>query len=234
MMSDQALLEFSQPAALRDISAQAYTAPLLILHESLGVTRQYRPELNDTLLLGGAVIFEAESTRVQSPDYHAIRIQFHGGVNRWMIETERFSPSRIYPRDAHYGLLHELMREFEEKTGLLLPSVRIAQLGQGISTITSQGVTWDAKNPWAFETGASYTLQRGKETRTYCARHNAQGNIEFFNEECPQEGFDPTLILDCKALASLKKDGLPVFDWKTFSSIEKDEGTPSRSGGMRR
>lgn len=233
-MSDHALFKFSQPAALRDVSAQAYTAPLLILHESLGVTRQYRPELNDTLLLGGTILFEAENARVQSPNYHAIRIQFHGGANRWMIETERFSPSRIYQRDAHYGLLHELMREFEMKTGLSLPSVRIAQLGTGISTVTPQGVTWDANNPWAFEGGAHYTLQRGGEARTYCARQNAHGKIEFFHEECPQEGFDPSLILDCQAFASLKKDGSPIFDWKTFPSIEKNEGTPSRSGGMRR
>lgn len=233
-MSNQTLFEFSQPIALRDISAQAYVPSVLILHESLGVTRLYRPELNDTLLLGGIILFEAENKHVHSPEYHAIRIQFHGGANRWMIKTERFSPLRIYPRDAHYGLLHDLMREFEVKTGLSLPAVRIAQLGQGFSTVTAQGVTWDANNPWAFEPGAQYTVQRGKESRSYCARHNAHGKIEFFHEECPQEGFDPTLILDCKALASLKKDGLPVFDWKTFPPIEKDEGTPSRVGWMRR
>lgn len=231
-MAPTPLFEFHTPSAPSEETQCASRIPLLFLHESNGITRQYRPEIDDTLLLGGFTLFEAKKIKQEGDHkYHAVKIVFHGGANRWMIENEKWSPIRIYPRDSHYGYLQDLMREFEEMTGLTLPPVKIIQFGRGVSTYTARGVSWDTTNPCELEPDARYTFFRRKEEKAYCTRKNRHGKVEFFNEDFPQEGFDPLLVLDCRAWATLKINGTPIFNWQSDHSIETAEPKRQRMGG---
>ncbi|MEJ6002541.1 hypothetical protein [Paucibacter soli] len=160
------------------------------------------------VLLGGIVVAEAREMSLTAPESLIVRLQFHGGRNTWMVELERVSPYRIYPRADWWGTLPEMMAAFQRATGIELPAISIADIGVGISEYTAKGVSVLPGNPWRLEVGQTYHVTRdrlGDHRRFQVVERAGRVEICFESPDGLSESFDPTLVLNEMAWLTLRR-----------------------------
>ena len=131
-----------------------------------------------------------------------------------MLEDERHSPIVMHPRNDIFGSLHNIMKEFETRTGLTLPSVQIQEVGIGISDISAKAVSSVAGNPWQLQPGADYEIVQvvgtcgERKVRQFHVAENAFGrySVTFPNEPSHAifEAFDPYVIFSGEDWLNLK------------------------------
>ncbi len=190
----------------------------LIVSENLGVMKCLTADRKVWVVLGGAGIASAVGPKpdISPESLHYVHLQFHGGRQQWMVEVEKVSPLRIYPREDHWGSLPQMMKIFASKTGLVLPAVRLVQAGLGVSTVTQEGESWDKDNPFELLVGGRYSvLHRGRGREIEVSQRMGKVEIAFVDRDGVSETFDPRMILGGEAWLSLRRlspgDPAPVF-----------------------
>jgi hypothetical protein len=133
----------------------------LTIKDSPRTTLHHRADVG-WVLLGGTVLFEARDTSVVKPEFHAIRIVFNDSKNSWTLEDDQHSPMMDLPEDTLCGSLHEIMQEFQKRTGLDLPTLALHHVGVGIERVSSGKSDIDQKNPWLLKVGQTYEVDRAR------------------------------------------------------------------------
>lgn len=192
----------------------APTAELLV-HTRGGIQYQvtqvaknhHNPTGHQSIVLGGTIVAQAKAKELGGGDMWLFRLQYHGGRQTWMLESERYSPRHIYPRDDEFAPLPYLMDRFEQRTGLSLPALRIATLGLGITSYTSKGETRDLLNPWQLQVGHYRVLRQNVLRKIEALEVNGDMRVRFIDGDAPSETFEPNLVLDASAWLSLTRLG---------------------------
>ncbi len=180
----------------------------LIVSEHLDVKKCLTADRKVWVVLGGAVIASAVGPKPDaSPEsLHYVHLQYHGGRQQWMVEVEKVSPLRIYPREDQWGSLSQMMKLFVSKTGLVLPAVRLVETGLGVSLVTQGGESWDKENPFELEVGGRYRVLHNKRSREFeVSQRMGRVEIAFVDRGGVNETFDPRLILVGDAWLSLQR-----------------------------
>lgn len=173
-----------------------------------------------TMPLGGQVIAEACAQGLTGGEQWLVRLQYHGGRNTWMVENERYSPLHMYPRDDIWGDLSQMMALFESATGLSLPTLRLVELGIGVTDYTPVGSSASASNPWQLEPGTYSFVRGGARRRIEALRlpgagpngadgangENGPMAVRFVDGDTPSETFMPAMVLDAAGWLTLTRE----------------------------
>lgn len=136
------------------------------------------------------------------PQY--LTVEFHFGRKAWHLKIEH---SIQKATEWLIGRLPKVIQQFEEKTGVSLPVIKIIDVAVGVYSAQSRH---KSENPWALQDGKRYRvtdLRRG--TRTFIVEvRNDRTLIRFCtNEEgCLTESFEPMVVLSAAEWKSLSPD----------------------------
>lgn len=200
----QPVFAFTSPPAA-ELTVHEGTTQLMRV-QSVPKSRTH-PHGHMSLILGGTVIAEAKADGLDGGESWFVRLQYHGGRCTWMVESERHSPKRIYPRDDVYGDLWKMMGWFQKLTGLQLPTLKLVELGVGVTEYTPAGPSASSVNPWRLEPGVYEFMRGGERRRIEALDVRGKMVVRFVDGPVPSETFDPRLVLDATGWLTLSKPG---------------------------
>lgn len=168
------------------------------------------PLVVDSGLLGGFELAEAVMQHPRAPGSTRARVEFHGGMNTWQFVIEQQLLTTLPHQARGVGMLSECMKRFETETGLRIPPVTWAQVGIGVSIVTSDGTDFDAKNPFRLAEGVVYQIPFSKDVSQFTGVRDKFGNLRLQRltpEGNPIDGegpIDQTLVFTDRALLKMR------------------------------
>jgi hypothetical protein len=179
----------------------------IFLHKRLGETYCVNPRAvglePKSRTAGGMVLMEARDINQDESNnfYHHVRIIFHGAKDCWMLENECVSPITMSKRSDHFGSLSDMMRVFNEITGIMPKPVTVHDLRFGSRVVEAGKPDKELKeDPWQLLPGATYSIQRSsghsfrKELWQVALTKDHLGSIQMHRVEPPAEIYEPYSI----------------------------------------
>ena len=130
-----------------------------------------------------------------------VMIQYHYGRKSWnlMIEHSIQKANEFYP-----DTLPNVVRHFEQLTGVTLPLIKVIDVGIGIYSAQSR---YESDNPFRLEDGKFYTVAdrlRGRRAFVADVRHGVTRICFVESDGGLSETFEPAVVLSESDWLSLK------------------------------